>query len=112
MKKKKPDILHLFVSQSQRCHFAPVARIKTRVASGITDLSVAVLAGLGGGHLDDLAGSAFQHHKAVFAQGRALHGVGGGRPGITCLEVQLCVCHACCGGENTQRMQTFIHIHN
>lgn len=57
---------------------------------------MAVLAGLGGGHLNDLAGSPFQQHEAVLAQGGALHGVGGGRPGITCLEVQVRVGHVCC----------------
>lgn len=67
-----------------------------------TDLSVAVLASFGGGHLDNLAGSTFQHHKAIFAQGRALHGVGSGCPSITRLEVQLCICHACCGGQQTE----------
>ncbi len=71
--------------------------------SGLTDLSVAVLASLGGGHLDDLAGSALQHNEAVFTQGRALHGEGGGCPGITRLEVQVCICHACCGGQRTGR---------
>lgn len=64
-----------------------------------TDLGVAVLASLGGGHLNNLAGSAFQDNKAVFAQGRTLHGVGGGCPSITSLEIQLCICHACCRGQ-------------
>lgn len=58
---------------------------------------MAVLPGLGGGHLHDLAGSSFQHDKAVFAQSRALHGVSGGRPRIAGLEVQLCIGHACGG---------------
>ena len=58
-----------------------------------TDLSVAVLAGLRGGHLNDLAGSAFQHHMPVFAQGWALHGEGGRRPGIRLVE--LSVLHDC-----------------
>lgn len=31
------------------------------------DLSVAVLASLGGGHVDDLAGAALDHHEAVLA---------------------------------------------
>lgn len=57
---------------------------------------MAVLASLGGGHLDDLAGSPFQQHEAVLAQRGALHGVGGGCPGITCLEVQIRVRHVCC----------------
>ena len=60
-----------------------------------THLGVAVLARLGGGHLHDLAGSPFQHNEAVLAQGRALHGVGGGCPGIAGLEIQICICHTC-----------------
>lgn len=59
-----------------------------------------MLASLGGGHLNDLARSSFQHNKAIFAQGWALHGVGGGCPGITRLEVQVCICHACCGSKH------------
>lgn len=35
-------------------------------------LSMAVLARLGGGHLDDLAWPALQHHVAVLTQGGAL----------------------------------------
>lgn len=42
------------------------------------DLGVAVLAGLGGGHVHDLAGPALDHHEASLAQGGALHGVGVG----------------------------------
>ena len=42
------------------------------------DLGVAVLAGLGGAHVDDLAGTAFEDDVAVLAQGGALHGVGQG----------------------------------
>ena len=42
------------------------------------DLSVTVLAGLGGGHVDDLARAALDHDKAVLPQSRALHGVGEG----------------------------------
>ena len=40
------------------------------------DLSVTVLAGLGGGHVDDLARAALDHDKAVLPQSRALHGEG------------------------------------
>lgn len=47
------------------------------------DLGVTVLAGLGGGHVDDLAGAVLDHDEAVLAQSRALHGVGGGGTGIT-----------------------------
>lgn len=65
----------------------------------LTDLGVTVLPGLGGGHLHNLARSSFQHHKAIFAQGWALHGVGGGGPGIARLEVKVCICHHCWGGQ-------------
>lgn len=41
------------------------------------DLGVAVLAGLGGGHVDNLAGAVLDHDEAVLPQGRALHGEGG-----------------------------------
>ena len=41
------------------------------------DLCVAVLAGLGGGHFDDLAWALFDDDEAVLPQGRALHRVGG-----------------------------------
>lgn len=50
------------------------------------DLGVTVLAGLGGGHLDDLAGTTLNDDVTVLAQGRALHGVGGRRAGIGRLE--------------------------
>jgi hypothetical protein len=39
------------------------------------DLGVAVLASLGGGHVDNLAGAALDHDEAVLAQSRALHRV-------------------------------------
>lgn len=43
------------------------------------DLGVTVLASLGGGHVDDLAGTALDDDVAVLAEGRTLHreGVGG-----------------------------------
>lgn len=69
----------------------------------LTDLGVTVLPGLGGGHLHNLARSSFQHHKAIFAQGWALHGVGGGGPGIARLEVKVCICHCCWGGQVRKR---------
>lgn len=75
-----------------------------------TDLGVAVLASLGGGHLNNLAGSAFQDNKAVFAQGRTLHGVGGGCPSITSLEIQLCICHACCRGQKKRRVRRCVYL--
>ncbi|PWA28920.1 hypothetical protein CCH79_00012963 [Gambusia affinis] len=54
-------------------------------------------------------GSTFEHHEAVFAERGALHGEGGRRPGITGLEVQLCIGHGCCTGK---RKQTHTHTHN
>lgn len=73
----------------------------THIDANQVDLSVTVLARLGGGHVDDLAGTACKIKKlisggrgtrgerhalhddvAVLAKGRALHGEGGGSPGI------------------------------
>ena len=45
-----------------------------------------VLASLGGGHLDDLAGTVLDDDEAVLPQSRALHGEGGGGTGIGALE--------------------------
>jgi hypothetical protein len=50
------------------------------------DLCVAVLASLGGRHIDDLAGAVLDHNEAVLPQGRALHGEGGRGAGIGGLE--------------------------
>lgn len=50
------------------------------------DLGVTVLAGLGGGHVDDLARAALDDDEAVLPQGRALHGVGRRRAGVGGLE--------------------------
>jgi hypothetical protein len=47
------------------------------------DLGVAVLASLGGGHVDNLARAVLDHNKPVLPQSRALHGVGGRGTGIT-----------------------------
>lgn len=44
------------------------------VDSDEMDLSVTVLSGLGGGHVNDLAGAALDNDVTVLAQGRALHG--------------------------------------
>lgn len=41
------------------------------------DFCVAVLAGLGGAHLDNLAGSLVDDDEPVLSEGRALHGEGG-----------------------------------
>ena len=53
------------------------------------DLGVAVLAGLGGAHLHDLAGAALDHDEAVLAQGGALHRVGRRGAGIALGEIVL-----------------------
>lgn len=50
------------------------------------DLGVTVLAGLGGAHLDNLAGAALDHDETVLAERRALHGVGGRGASIGALE--------------------------
>ena len=50
------------------------------------DLGVTVLAGLGGRHVDDLAGAALDTDEAVLAEGRALHGVRRRRAGVDRLE--------------------------
>jgi hypothetical protein len=47
------------------------------IDSNKVDLSVAVLAGLRGGHIDNLAWSILDNNKAVLPQRRALHGIGG-----------------------------------
>lgn len=46
------------------------------------NLGVTVLAGLGGGHLDDLAGAVLDDNVTVLSQSGALLGVGGGGTGI------------------------------
>ena len=56
------------------------------VESDKMDLGVTVLAGLGGGHVDNLAGAALDDNEAVLAQRRALHGVGQRGAGIGGLE--------------------------
>jgi hypothetical protein len=50
------------------------------------DLGVTVLARLGGGHLDDLAGAVLDDDKAVLPQCGTLHGEGGRGTGIGALE--------------------------
>jgi hypothetical protein len=50
------------------------------------DLGVTVLARLGGGHLDNLAGAVLDDHETVLPQCRALHGVGRGSTGIGTVE--------------------------
>lgn len=58
---------------------------------------MSVLAGLGGGHLHDFAGTSLQHHVAVLAQGGALHGVRGGGARLTSREVKIGICHGAMG---------------
>ena len=50
------------------------------------NLGVTVLASLGGGHFDDLAGTVLDHDEAVLAESRALHRVGGRGTGVGALE--------------------------
>jgi hypothetical protein len=56
------------------------------VKSGEVDLGMAVLASLGGGHIDYLARAALDDDEAVLAQSRALHWVSGRGTGIDGLE--------------------------
>lgn len=53
------------------------------------DLGVAVLAGLGGGHLHDLAGTSLQHDESVLTQGGALLGEGVGRARLAGVEISI-----------------------
>jgi len=66
------EILHLLASED--------------VDGDQVDLGVAVLSGLGGGHVDDLAGTAFDHDVAILAESGTLERVGGGGTGISGLE--------------------------
>ena len=50
------------------------------------DLGVTVLAGLGGGHIDDLAGAILDDDETVLPQSGTLHGVGGRGASIDALE--------------------------
>ena len=56
------------------------------IDSNQMDLGVTVLSSLGGGHIDDLAGTVLDHDETVLPQGRALHGEGGRGAGIGGLE--------------------------
>jgi hypothetical protein len=53
------------------------------------DLGVTVLAGLGGGHVDDLARAVLDDDVAVLPQGGTLGRVGGGGTGISGVEGHL-----------------------
>jgi len=52
------------------------------------DLGVAVLAGLGGGHVHDLGGAPLDHHEAALAQRRALHRESVGRSGVGAAKIE------------------------
>ena len=52
------------------------------INSNKMNLSVAMLASLGGRHIHDLARAVLDDNKAVLPQGRALHGVSGGSASI------------------------------
>ena len=56
------------------------------VNSNEMDLGVAVLAGLGRAHFDDLARAALDDDESVLAEGRALHRIGSGSTGIGALK--------------------------
>lgn len=56
------------------------------VESDKVDLGVAVLARLGGGHVDNFARATLDDDEAVLAQSRALHGKGERRAGVGGLE--------------------------
>lgn len=53
------------------------------------DLGVTVLAGLGGRHINDLAGTALDDNVSVLAESRALHGEGQGSTGGGTLELNV-----------------------
>jgi hypothetical protein len=46
------------------------------------NLGVAMFAGLGGRHIDNLARAVLDNYEAVLPQGRTLHGIGSGRASI------------------------------
>lgn len=52
-----------------------------------TYLGMTVLSSFGSWHLHYFARSSFEHHEAVFAQGRALHRVSAGSPSISRSEI-------------------------
>jgi hypothetical protein len=56
------------------------------VESDQVDLGVTMLAGLGGRHVNNLAGAVLDDDEAVLAESRALHGVGQRGAGIGGLE--------------------------
>jgi hypothetical protein len=56
------------------------------------DLGVTVFASLGGGHFDDLAGTAFDDDETVLPQGGTLHGISGRSASISTIEGVLMLC--------------------
>jgi hypothetical protein len=56
------------------------------------DLGVTVFASLGGGHFDDLAGTAFDDNKTVLSQGGTLHWVGSRGASVGTVESVLMLC--------------------
>ena len=60
-----------------------------QVDGGQVNLGVTVLAGLGGGHVDDLARAVLDHDEAVLAQGGTLHWEGERGTGVGALEGEL-----------------------
>ena len=56
------------------------------VDSDKMDFRVTMLSCLRGRHVDDLAGAAFDHHKAVLAQSGTLHRIGSGSASIGAVE--------------------------
>ena len=50
------------------------------------NFGVAMLASLGGGHVNDLARAVLDNDESVLPQGRALHGVGSGSASIGRIE--------------------------
>lgn len=50
------------------------------------DLGVTVLSGLGGRHVDNLAGTVLDDNETVLTESGTLHGVGGGSTGIGAVE--------------------------
>lgn len=75
-------------------HTSPDSPMEKQFYSNMMEyLGVAMFACLGGGHLHYFTGSSFQDHKTIFAQGRTLHGEGGGGPSITSCKIQISICH-------------------
>lgn len=59
------------------------------------DLGVTVLAGLGGGHVDNLARTVLDNNVAVLPQRRTLHRVGRGSTGVGAIEGVLMLAVLC-----------------